>query len=59
MPRQSPTYRKVWTAAGIAAAIAMGVRGALDWQSGAGLPLLLVAVAILAAVVMRHTTFRD
>ena len=59
MARRSSTYRNVWTLAGGTAAIAMGVRAVLDWGSGTAVPLLLVAAAIVAAIVMRRTTFRD
>lgn len=58
MPRRGPTYRKVWTIAGMAAAVAFAVRGLLDWRSG-GWVLLLVAVATLAAIALRHTRYRD
>lgn len=59
MPRQSRTYRKVWTVAGAFAAVAMAVRGFTSLDEGAGVPLILVAIAIVAALVLRHKAFPD
>ncbi len=59
MPRQSSTYRTVWTVAGVIAAVALAVRGITSLGEGVGVPLILVAVAIVAALLLRHTRYRD
>ncbi|MCC2669756.1 MAG: hypothetical protein K0Q72_2227 [Armatimonadetes bacterium] len=55
--RQSREYRNGLAIAGLIAAGAMAVRAVTDFQSG--WPLLLVAVAILAALALRRFVFRD
>lgn len=57
--RQSRTYRRVWTIAGLLAAGALAVRGIQEAQRGGSWVLLGVALVVMVAVVLRNTLFRD
>jgi len=58
MPRQSSGYRKGLAVAGVLAALALAARGIVDLRDG-GWPLIGVAVAVLAAIALRQTIYRD
>jgi hypothetical protein len=51
--------RKILVIAGIVAATALAVRGALELRQGTGWPLFLIAAAILVAIAVRQFVFRD
>jgi hypothetical protein len=57
----SPTRpRKPWLlVAGLVAAAALLVRGIMDWGTGGGWPLLLIAAALLFAVAARWVVYRE
>lgn len=56
MPRHNRAGLRI---AGLLAAVALAARGVLDWHSGQGWALLLVAAALVTAVLLRHFLYRD
>ena len=51
--------RLILSAAGLAAAVALAVRGVIDLRDGSGWAMILVAVVLVAAILLRQFVLRD
>ena len=57
--RHSRGYRSGMGIAGVLAAVALGVRGIMEWRYGTGWPMILGAIGVLVAVALRQLVYRD